>query len=146
MSLTAYGALAESGAEHKLPGQEGVSDLGAGLRADYPLSDEISFSAGRLAPPDAYGFDVNQRLQAAPHAAGHLSAAVTYEHGLAHGIWQWRRRCRGGLAAAGPERVGSLTGLPEPADSMNVSTFDWLLAGIRACSIDFQWTGHRRLL
>ena len=30
VSLSAYGAVPEGRAEHKLPGQEGVSDLGAG--------------------------------------------------------------------------------------------------------------------
>ena len=35
VSLSGYGAVSESRAEHKRPGQEGTSDLGAGLKADY---------------------------------------------------------------------------------------------------------------
>ena len=46
VSLSAYAAIAEGRGEHKLPGQEGVSDLGTGLKADYPLDDETSLSLG----------------------------------------------------------------------------------------------------
>lgn len=78
VSLAAYGAVAEGRAEHKLPGQEGVSDLGAGLRADYPLSDETLLSlGGSYRQSNAHGFDVNQAWQAGTTRAGHISAAVT---------------------------------------------------------------------
>ncbi|MDB5735187.1 MAG: Gram-negative porin [Alphaproteobacteria bacterium] len=78
VSLSAYGAFAEGRAEHKLPGQEGVSDLGAGLRADYPVNDAITVSlGGSFRQSNAYAFDVNQAWQAATTRAAHVSAAVT---------------------------------------------------------------------
>jgi Gram-negative porin len=84
VSLSAYGAVAEARAEHKLPGQEGVSDLGAGLRADYPVSDEIGISlGGAYRQSNAHGFDVNQSWQAGTTRAGHISAAVTYQKWMA---------------------------------------------------------------
>jgi hypothetical protein len=78
LSLAAYGAVAESRAEHKLPGQEGTSDLGTGLRADYPLTEETGLSlGGAYRQSNAYGFDVNQTWQAGTTRVGHISAAVT---------------------------------------------------------------------
>ena len=78
VSLSAYGAVAEGRAEHKRPGQEGISDLGAGLRADYPVTDAMTVSlGGSFRQSNAYGFDVNQSWQAATTRAGHVSAAVT---------------------------------------------------------------------
>jgi len=78
LSLSAYGAVAEGRAEHKRPGQEGVSDLGIGLRADYPLTEEIGLSlGGAYRQSNAYGFDVNQSWQAGTTRVGHISAAVT---------------------------------------------------------------------
>jgi hypothetical protein len=84
ISLSGYGAVAEGRAEHKLPGQEGVSDLGAGLRADYPLNDEIGLSlGGAYRQSNAYGFDVNQSWQAGTTRVGHISAAVTRNQWMA---------------------------------------------------------------
>jgi len=78
VSLSGYGAVAEGRAEHKLPGQEGVSDRGAGLRADYPLTEEIGLSlGGAYRQSNAHGFDVNQSWQAGTTRIGHVSAAVT---------------------------------------------------------------------
>ena len=75
VSLSAYGAVSESRAEHKLPGQEGVSDLGAGLHADYPLDDETSLSlGGSYRQSNAYGFDINQTWQAGTTRVGHISS------------------------------------------------------------------------
>ena len=48
VSLTAYGALSESRAEHKLAGQEGTSDLGTGLRADYPLDEDTKIGRAHV--------------------------------------------------------------------------------------------------
>ena len=80
VSLTAYGAVSESRAEHKLPGQEGTSDLGTGLRADYPVDEDTSLSlGGSYRQSNAYGFNVNQTWQAGTTRAGHISAAVTYK-------------------------------------------------------------------
>jgi hypothetical protein len=84
VSLSGYGAVAEARAEHKLPGQEGVSDLGAGLRADYPLTDEIGLSlGGAYRQSNSYGFDVNQSWQAGTTRVSHVSAALTYNQWMA---------------------------------------------------------------
>jgi hypothetical protein len=78
VSLSTYGAVAESRAEHKLPGQEGTSDMGTGLRADYPVNDEVSLSlGGAYRQSNAYGFNVNQSWQAGTTRVSHVSAAVT---------------------------------------------------------------------
>jgi len=78
VALTAYAGVAEGRAEHKLPGQEGVSDLGAGLRADYPVDDDITLSlGGSFRQSNAYGFDINQAWQPATTRAGHVSAMVS---------------------------------------------------------------------
>ena len=78
VSLAGYGAVSESRAEHKRPGQEGTSDLGAGLKADYPLDEQTSLSfGGAFRQSNAYGFDVNQTWQAGTTRVGHVSAAVT---------------------------------------------------------------------
>ncbi|HEY0265232.1 MAG TPA: hypothetical protein VGC16_00680 [Rhizomicrobium sp.] len=77
VSLTGYTAMAEGRAEHKLPGQEGVSDLSAGLRADYPVTDTIAVSlGGSFRQSNAYGFDINQSWQAGTTRVGHVSAMV----------------------------------------------------------------------
>jgi hypothetical protein len=44
--------LSESRAEHKLAGQEGTSDLGTGLRADYPWTRTPACFAGRQLSPE----------------------------------------------------------------------------------------------
>ena len=78
VTLAAYGAVSESRAEHKRPGQEGTSDLGTGLKADYPLDEETSLSlGGAYRQSNAYGFDVNQTWQAGTTRVGHISTAVT---------------------------------------------------------------------
>ena len=110
VSLTAYGAVAEGRAEHKLPGQEGVSDLGTGLRADYPLTEEIGLSlGGAYRQSNAYGFDVNQSWQAGTTRVGHISAAVTrgewmagleYGNGVADAVAALPRLGLNGLEAS----------------------------------------------
>jgi hypothetical protein len=78
VSLAGYGAFVTSRAEHKLPGQEGVSDLAAGLRADYPVNDDITFSlGGSWRQSNAYAFDINQAWQAATTRGQHASAMVS---------------------------------------------------------------------
>jgi hypothetical protein len=122
LSLSAYGAVAEGRAEHKLPGQEGVSDLGAGLRADYPLTEEIALSlGGAYRQSNAYGFDVNQSWQAGTTRVGHISAAVT------RGEWMAGLEYGNGLAdaAAALPRLG-LNGLEasvgyRASDSIQIS-------------------------
>jgi hypothetical protein len=84
VTLSAYGAVSESRAEHKLPGQEGTSDLGTGVKADYPLDEETSVSlGGAYRQSNAYGFDVNQTWQAGTTRVGHISAAVTHNQWMA---------------------------------------------------------------
>jgi hypothetical protein len=122
-SLSAYGAVAEGRAEHKLPGQEGVSDLGAGLSADYPLTDELTVSlGGAWRQSNAHGFDVNQSWQAGTTRAGHISAAATYKK------WMVGLEYGAGVAdaVAGLPRLG-LSGLETSlgyriSDSVHVST------------------------
>ncbi|HEX4637733.1 MAG TPA: hypothetical protein VH189_16240 [Rhizomicrobium sp.] len=84
LSLSGYGAVSESRTEHKRPGQEGTSDLGAGLKADYPLDEETSLSlGGAFRQSNAYGFDVNQSWQAGTTRVGHVSAAVSHNAWMA---------------------------------------------------------------
>jgi len=84
VSLAAYGAVSESRAEHKRPGQEGISDLGAGLKADYPLDEENTVSlGGAYRQSNAYGFDINQTWLAGTTRVGHVSAAVTHNSWMA---------------------------------------------------------------
>jgi len=79
VSLSAYGALAEGRGEHKLSGQEGVSDLGTGLNADYPLDEETTVSlGGAFRQSNAYGFDINQTWQTGTTKVGHISGGVTH--------------------------------------------------------------------
>ena len=123
VSLSGYGAVAEGRAEHKLPGQEGVSDLGAGLKADYPLTDEIGLSlGGAYRQSNAYGFDVNQSWQAGTTRVGHVSAAVI------HNQWMAGVEYSNGVAdaVAGLPRLG-LNGLEASlgyriSDSIQVSS------------------------
>jgi hypothetical protein len=110
LSLSAYGAVAEGRAEHKLPGQEGVSDLGTGLRADYPLTEEIGLSlGGAYRQSNAYGFAINQSWQAGTTRVGHISAAVTrgewiagleYGNGVADAVAALPRLGLNGLEAS----------------------------------------------
>lgn len=90
VSLSAYGALAEGRGEHKLPGQEGVSDLGTGVSADYPLDEETTVSlGGAFRQSNAYGFNINQTWQAGTTRVGHISGGVTHNAwsaGVEYGI------------------------------------------------------------
>jgi len=84
VTLSGYGAVSESRAEHKLPGQEGTSDVGTGLKADYPLDEDTSVSlGGAYRQSNAYGFDVNQTWQAGTTRVGHVSAAVSHQQWMA---------------------------------------------------------------
>ena len=78
LSLTGTGAVSESRGEHKLPGQEGTSDISFGLRGDYPLTDEIKFSlGGSWRQSNAYGFDVDQTWQPSTTRGQHASAMLS---------------------------------------------------------------------
>ena len=79
VSVTASGGVAEGRAEHKLAGQEGVSDLGLGLRADYTVDDDLSLSlGGSYRTSNAYAFDVTSSFDRATTRALHVSASATY--------------------------------------------------------------------
>jgi hypothetical protein len=83
-TLAAYGAFAEGRAEHKGPGQEGVSDLGAGVKADYPVNDDITLSlGGSYRQSNAHAFNINQTFQAGTTRAGYVSTAVSYRQWMA---------------------------------------------------------------
>lgn len=115
VTLSAYGAAAEGRAEHKLPGQEGVSDLGAGLRADYPLNDDLTVSlGGAWRQSNAHAFDINQSWQPGTTRAAHLSGGVTsgdfavtleYADGTADAVGAQPRRTLNGIEAAMSYRV-----------------------------------------
>ena len=78
VTLSGYAGLAEGRAEHKLPGQEGVSDIGAGLRADYPVNDDVSLSlGGAYRQSNAHAFNPVQSWQGATTNAATLSASLT---------------------------------------------------------------------
>jgi len=78
LSLAGYGAVSESRAEHKLPGQEGTSDVSFGVRGDYPLTNEIKFSlGGSWRQSNAYGFDIGQTWQPSTTRGQHVSAALS---------------------------------------------------------------------
>lgn len=94
-SLTVGGGFAEGRGEHKLAGQEGISDLGLGMRADYPVTEKIAVSlGGAYRQSNAYGFDIDQSWQVATTHAGYVSAAVTG--------WQWTANLEFGKGVAGP--------------------------------------------
>lgn len=115
VTLSAYAAAAEGRAEHKLPGQEGVSDLGAGLRADYPLNEDVTLSlGGAWRQSNAHAFDVNQAWQAGTTRGVAASGAVTdgdftvsfeYGNGVADAVTALPRRTLNGLEAAMAYRV-----------------------------------------
>ncbi len=78
LSLAGTGAVSESRSEHKLPGQEGASDISFGVRGDYPLTDEINFSlGGSWRQSNAYGFDIDQSWQPSTTRGQHVSAALS---------------------------------------------------------------------
>jgi hypothetical protein len=83
-SLSAYGAFAEGRAEHKLAGQEGVSDLGAGARLDYPVNDDITLSlGGSYRQSNAHAFNVNESFVTGTTHAGYVSTAISYKSWMA---------------------------------------------------------------
>jgi hypothetical protein len=79
VTVSAYGGGAWGRGEHKLAGQEGVSDLAAGLKLDYPLNDEIALSAGgAYRQSNAYAFQIARAYQAGTTHVMQASWAVTY--------------------------------------------------------------------
>ena len=79
LALSAYGGLAVGRGEHKPAGQEGVSDLGFGARADYTISDDWSVSlGGAWRQSNAYAFQIAHSFQAATTRAQQASTSVNY--------------------------------------------------------------------
>jgi hypothetical protein len=80
LSLSAYGGAAFGRAEHKLPGQEGVSDYAAGLRGDYGVSDALTVSLGAAwHSTNAYAFDINRSYAGATTRIAHMSGGIAYD-------------------------------------------------------------------
>ena len=78
LSLSSYGAVSESRGEHKLPGQEGTSDISFGIRGDYPITDEIKFSlGGSWRQSNAYAFNIDQTWQPSTTRGQHVSTALS---------------------------------------------------------------------
>jgi len=103
LSLSAYGGASIGRAEHKLPGQEGVSDYAAGLRGDYTVNDALTLSlGGALHSSNAYTFDINQAYAGATTRIMHVSGGATYEK------WSASLEYGSGVAgsAAGNARIG----------------------------------------
>jgi hypothetical protein len=146
VSLSAYAAVAEGRGEHKLPGQEGVSDLGTGLRADYPLDDETSLSlGGAYRQSNAYGFNINQTWQAGTTRIEHVSGGVT------HGAWSAGLEYGSGVAdsVAALPRLG-LNGLEaslgyQISDSLSVSGGWQHLAYSRSSGVFFNGAPRLKL-
>lgn len=79
LSLSAYTGASFGRAEHKAPGQEGVSDYAAGLRGDYSVSDDLTVSlGGAWHSTNAYAFDINNAYDKAATRIIHVSGGVTY--------------------------------------------------------------------
>lgn len=103
VNLTASGGIAEGRGEHKLAGQEGVSDLGFGIRADYAVNDDLSLSVGgAYRQSNAYAFDVTRSYDGATTRVLHVAARTTY------GSWIGGIEYGNGVAgsAAGLPRLG----------------------------------------
>ena len=79
LSLSAYGGASVGRAEHKLPGQEGVSDYAAGMRGDYSLNDDVTVSlGGAWHSSNAHAFDINRSYAGATTRIAHVSGGVSY--------------------------------------------------------------------
>jgi outer membrane protein OmpU len=79
VTLTGYGGVAEGRGEHKIPGQEGVSDLGAGLSLDYAVNDDLMLRAGgSFRQSNGFAFDIVQSHQQGTSHVIFTSASVTY--------------------------------------------------------------------
>jgi hypothetical protein len=95
VTLTGSAALAEGRAEHKSPGQEGVSDIGLGLRADYAIDDDTALSlGGAWRQSNAHAFDITQSFKTGVTRVGQLSAELT------HGAWSFGLESGSGTADA----------------------------------------------
>jgi hypothetical protein len=84
VTLTGYCGVTEGQGEHKLLGQEGVSDLGVGVRADYAVNDDLAISLGSsYRQSNAYAFDITRSEQSGTTHALFVSAEATYQQWVA---------------------------------------------------------------
>jgi hypothetical protein len=105
LSLTGYGAVAQSRGEHKRPGQEGTSDISLGVRGDYALTDDITFAlGGSWRQTNAYAFDIDQSWQPSTTRGQHVSAALT-KGGWTAGV-EYGNAVARHVAIAGLPRLG----------------------------------------
>lgn len=80
VSLSAYAGGAVGRGEHKQAGQEGVSDLGLGARADYSVNDDLTLSlGGAWRQSNAYAFQIVRSFNAATSRVAQASASASYE-------------------------------------------------------------------
>jgi len=134
VSLTGYGAVAESRGEHKLPGQEGTSDLSFGLRADYPLDEETTVSlGGSWRQSNAYAFDVSQTWQPSTTRGQHASAMVT------HGDWSAGVEFGNGVA-----KQVAIAGLPRLGLNGTQAVLGYLLSPSLRISAGWQHQTYSR--
>ncbi len=95
VSISTYLAGAQAHGENKLPGQQGLSDLGAGVRFDYPVDDSLTLSlGGSYRTTNAYGFDINRAYAGATTRALHVSG------GFSDGNWSGSVEYGNGVAGA----------------------------------------------
>ncbi len=95
VTVSTYLAGAQAHGERKLPGQQGLSDLGAGLRLDYPVGDTATVSlGGSYRTTNAYAFDINRAYAGATTRALHVSG------GLTDGDWSASLEYGNGVAGA----------------------------------------------
>jgi hypothetical protein len=103
LTLSAYGGASFGRAEHKLGGQEGISDYAAGVRGDYAVSDALTLSlGGAFHSSNAYAFDINRSYDGATTRIVHVSGGATY------GNWSASLEYGSGVAGgvAGNARLG----------------------------------------
>jgi hypothetical protein len=84
VTLTGFGGVVEGKGEHKLAGQEGVSDLGAGLRADYTVNDDLMLSlGGSYRQSNAYALRISRSEESGTTHVCFVSADATYDQWVA---------------------------------------------------------------
>jgi hypothetical protein len=103
MDVSLYAGGAVGRAEHKLPGQVGIVDLAAGLRADYPVNDALTVSfGGAYRQSNAHAFNINQAWRGSDTHSLQMSGGATYAD------WSFSLEYGDGIAgaAAGLPRLG----------------------------------------
>ena len=84
VTLTGFGGVVEGEGEHKLAGQEGLSDLGAGARADYRVDDDLTLSlGGSYRQSNAYALRITDSEASGTTHVSFLSADATYDQWVA---------------------------------------------------------------